>query len=253
MSLVEGMRAAGKLAAKTLTYVTSFVKAGVTTLELDKIAYDFITANGGIPAPLNYKGFPNSICTSVNETVCHGIPNNVPLKNGDYINVDVTVILNGYHGDTSISMRVGMPDDALIEAARKATMAGIKAIVPGATLGDIGFAINKSATRSGFYATPSIGGHGINTIFHDEPFVFSYGKKGRGDKLIPGTCITVEPLIFQRNEEIQSFPISNSEIEVYKANGSMSAQFEHTVLITDKGYEVLTLASPEGFDPSSAV
>lgn len=236
----DGMRAAGKLAASTLLHLRSLVKAGVTTLELDKAAHDYIIASGGIPAPLNYKGFPNSICTSVNETVCHGVPNDRPLENGDYINVDVTVILNGYHGDTSFSCRVGMGDDDLIIAARKATEAGIKAIKPGATLGDIGFAINKSATRSGFFATPDIGGHGIGKIFHDTPFVPSYGKKGRGELLVPGTCITVEPLIFQRQENLGIRGISGSQIEEYTANGSMSAQFEHTVLITDEGYEILT-------------
>ena len=236
----DGMRAAGKLAALTLLHLRPMVKAGITTLELDKAAHDFIIASGAKPAPLGYKGFPNSICTSVNEIVCHGVPNDRPLQDGDYINVDVTVLLNDYHGDTSFSCRVGMDDDALISAARNATMAGIKAIKPGATLGDIGFAINKSATRSGFHATPYIGGHGIGKIFHDKPFVPSHGKKGRDEKLVVGTCITIEPLLFQRPENIESIEIPNSQIEEYKANGSMSAQFEHTVLITEDGYEILT-------------
>ena len=237
---IDGMRAAGKLAALTLLHLRPLVVAGITTLELDKAAHDFIIAHGAKPAPLNYKGFPNSICTSVNEIVCHGVPNDRPLQDGDYINVDVTVLLNGYHGDTSFSMRVGMEDDDLINTARKCTEAGIKAIKPGATLGDIGFAINKMATRNGFFATPEIGGHGIGKIFHDSPFVPSYGKKGRGELLVPGTCITVEPLIFQRQENLESGEIPNSQIEEYRANGSMSAQFEHTVLITEDGYEILT-------------
>jgi methionyl aminopeptidase len=238
--LVNGMRAAGKLAALTLLHLRNMVQPGITTNQLDQAASKFITDNGGIPAPLGYKGYPKSICTSVNEVVCHGIPDDIPLKEGDHINVDVTVILNGYHGDTSFSMVVGMEDNDLIIAARKATEAGIKAIKPGATLGDIGFAINKSATRSGFFATPEIGGHGINTIFHDSPFVPSYGKKGRGERLVPGMCITVEPLILQRQENISSFEIPNSEIYTHQANGSLSAQFEHTVLITEDGCEVLT-------------
>lgn len=238
---INGMRAAGKLAADTLNHVKDYVKPGVTTNELDKIVYDYIIANGGTPAPLNYKGYPKSICTSVNEVVCHGIPDDRPLKTGDHINVDVTVLLNGYHGDTSFSMVVGMEDNELIIAARKATEAGIKAIKPGATLGDIGFAITKSATRSGLYATPEIGGHGIGKIFHDKPFVSSVGKKGRGEVLKPGTCITIEPLILEKQAEIESIAIPNSEIFVHKANGVFSAQFEHTVLITEDGYDILTL------------
>ncbi len=240
MSFVEGMRAAGKLAALTLLHIRGLIKPGVTTNELDKAAYDFITAHGAVPAPLNYKGYPKSICTSVNEVVCHGLPDDIPLKEGDHLNVDVTILLNGYHGDTSFSMVVGMKDNDLIIAARKATDAGIKAIKPGATLGDIGFAINKSATRSGFYATPEIGGHGIGLIFHDSPFVPSLGKKGRGEILKPGTCITVEPLILSRQESIESRKIPNSEILIHTANGALSAQFEHTVLITEDGCEVLT-------------
>ena len=237
---IDGMRMAGSLAKLTLLHLRPMVVAGVTTNQLDKAAYDFIVAHGAKPAPLNYKGYPNSICTSVNEIVCHGLPNDIPLKDGDYINVDVTVLLNDYHGDTSFSCRVGMEDDDLINAARKATEAGIKAIKPGATTGDIGFAIYKSATRSGFFATPDIGGHGIGKVFHDSPFVPSHGKKGRGERLVPGTCITVEPLLFQRPENLESVSILNSEIEEYKAHGSMSAQFEHTVLITEDGYEILT-------------
>lgn len=240
MSLIEGMRAAGKLAAATLLYVKGFAMAGTTTKQLDKIAYDFIISHNAIPAPLNYKGFPNSICTSVNEIVCHGVPNDRPLQDGDRINIDVTVILNEYHGDTAISMIVGMPDDALVIAARKATEAGIKAIGPNATLGDIGFAIGKSATRSGFFATPEIGGHGIGKIFHDKPFVSSVGKKGRGQRLVVGSCITIEPLLLNRPEYIESIPIAGSTIEQYRAYGAMSAQFEHTILITEDGCEVLT-------------
>lgn len=240
MSLEYGMRLAGLLAAETLLHLRALVKPGITTNELDKFAFDFITSRGGIPAPLNYKGFPKSICTSVNEVVCHGVPDNRPLQLGDYLNIDVTVIVNGYHGDTSWSMRVGMEDDGLIIAARKATDAGIKALVPGVTLGDIGFAINKAATRAGFYASPEIGGHGINTIFHDKPFIASHGKKGRGEILVPGMCITIEPLILSNPGVIESIQIPNSEILIHRAGGAMSAQFEHTVLITKDGYEILT-------------
>lgn len=237
--MIDGMHAAGKLAALTLLHLKSLVKPGITTNELDKAGYDFIIKGDGKPAPLNYKGFPKSICTSVNNTICHGIPDDVKLQLGDSINIDVTVILNGYHGDTSISMIVGMPDTPMIEAARKATMDGIKAIKPGATIGDIGFAINKSITRSGFYAVPEIGGHGIGTVFHDAPFVYSYGKKGRGEILKPGTCITVEPLIIEHNIQVEAEVIPGSQIELIKAK-CLSAQFEHTVLITETGFEILT-------------
>ena len=237
---VDGMRAAGKLAASTLLHLRPMVVAGATTNELDKAAYDFILAHGATPSPLGYKGYPKSICTSVNEVVCHGLPDDVPLKEGDHINVDVTVTLNGYFGDTSFSMVVGQPDSALVEAARQARDAGIKAIKPGATLGDIGFAINKSATRSGLFATPDIGGHSIGQFFHGPTFVPSHGKRGRGELLVPGTCITIEPLLLSRQGDIESIEIPNSDICVYKAGGAISAQFEHTVLITEDGYEILT-------------
>ena len=237
---IIGMRAAGKLAAQTLQHVKNIAVSGVTTDLLNKAAHEFIVAHGGIPAPLNYKGFPKSICTSVNEIVCHGIPNDRKLIDGDHINIDVTVILNGYHGDTSISMVVGQPDSPLVEAARKATMAGISVIRPGATVGDIGFASNKSASRSGFHVCPDIGGHGIGLIFHDKPFVPAVGKKGRGEILVPGMCITVEPLLFERYAVLESELIPNSQILVHTAGGTISAQFEHTVLITDVGYEILT-------------
>lgn len=237
---VSGMRAAGKLAAETLAFLKPIAVAGVTTNQLDAEAYNFIVSRGATPAPLNYKGFPKSICTSVNDIICHGIPNDIPLTDGDCINIDVTVLLNGYHGDTSVSLVVGKPDSPLVEAARKATMAGIKAIRPGGTIGDIGFAINKSVTRSGFHVVEEIGGHGIGTVFHDAPFVYSYGKKGRGEILKPWTCITIEPLVIERRESLESVKIENSEIQLHRANGSLSAQFEHTVLITDTGYEILT-------------
>ncbi len=239
------MRKAGKLAAKTLNYITPFVKAGVTTNELDKIVYDYTLSNGAKPAPLGYHGFPKSICTSINHVICHGVPDDQKIQEGDIVNVDITCLLDGYHGDTSRTIMVGNVSErakAITECAYEAMMKGIEEIKPGARTGDIGFAIDKFVTRKGYYTVKEIGGHGIGKKFHDEPFVPSFGKKGRGDLLIPGRCITVEPMLNETSEEIVEFDIPNSTIKYYETiDKSLSAQFEHTVLITDTGYEILTL------------
>ncbi|MCH2534113.1 MAG: type I methionyl aminopeptidase [Bdellovibrionales bacterium] len=239
------MEKSGQLAAKTLAHVGSFVRPGITTNELDKIAHDYTLSHGARPAPLNYHGFPKSICTSVNECICHGVPDEKPLVEGDVVNIDVTCELNGYYGDTSSMFFVGeVSDDVtnICDVAKRAMEKGIEAIRPFGTTGDIGFAINKFVTKKGFYAVREIGGHGIGEEFHMDPFVPSYGKKGRGDKLIPWACLTVEPMININDLPIKEFSIPNSSIKYYETSDKTpSAQYEHTIMITDSGYEILTM------------
>jgi methionyl aminopeptidase len=239
------MRIVGRLAAQTLRYIGKFVKAGVTTDELDKIVHEYTLSTGCIPATLGYHGYPKSICTSINQVVCHGVPDNTRLKEGDIINIDVTSLREGFHGDCSATFFVGKVSDKakeLVMAAEQARDKGIEAIVPGAMTGDIGFAIDKFATRKGYATVKEIGGHGIGKIFHDDPFVPSFGKKGKGDPLIPWHCITVEPMINEGTAAIKEFDIPGSSHKYYEtADGKLSAQFEHTILVTDTGYEILTL------------
>ncbi|MGE3974511.1 MAG: type I methionyl aminopeptidase [Bdellovibrionales bacterium] len=243
-TFINGMEKAGRLAAEALQKLGQMVKSGVTTDELDKAGYDFLMSRGAKPAPLNYHGFPKSICTSVNEVICHGVPSSQKLKEGDIINIDVTSLLDGYHGDTSATFFVGKVSEAaqrITLAAQEAMFKGIEAIEPGATTGDIGFAINKHATKKGFYVVRDIGGHGIGKIFHDEPFVPSYGKKGKGEPLKLWRCITVEPMINETNAPMIEHDIPNSSHKWYAtADKCLSAQFEHTVLITDSGYQIMT-------------
>lgn len=240
------MEKAGRLAAETLKYVGQFVKAGVTTNELDKIADDYTRRNDAIPAPLNYNGFPKSICTSVNHVICHGLPDDTPLKEGDIINIDITCIKEGYHGDTSAMFFVGEVSEKakkITEAAFNAMHKGIDEVRPFATTGDIGFAINKFVTKKGYHVVREIGGHGIGRVFHTDPFVPSHGKKGRGTRLVPWCCITVEPMINETAAPIVEYDIPGSTIKWYEtADKTLSAQFEHTVLITDKGHQILTLS-----------
>ena len=242
---IPKMREAGRLAARTLDHVTKFIKAGISTEEINKIVHDFTLTNGATPAPLGYHGFPKSVCTSVNAVICHGVPDSTVLKDGDIINVDVTSIKDGFYGDTSRTFFVGEVAGAartLTEVAEKAMFKGIEEVRPFATTGDIGFAINKYVTKHGFHVVREIGGHGIGKIFHDDPFVPSYGKKGRGPKLVPWSCLTVEPMINESDSAIEEFPIEGSEIKYYMTRDRcLSAQFEHTILVTDSGYEIMTL------------
>jgi methionyl aminopeptidase len=235
-----------QLASQTLDHVTKYVRAGMTTLEIDKIVHDFILSHDAIPAPLGYHGYPKSSCTSLNDVICHGLPGADILKDGDIINVDVTVIKNGFHGDTSRTYMVGKVEgyiEDLVETAEQAMYKGIEAITPGGTTGDIGFATEKYVIRRGFHVVREIGGHGIGRIFHEDPFVPAYGKKGRGDKLIKWGTITVEPMVNETSVPLIEYDIPGSTIKYYKTgDGSLSAQFEHTVLITDKGYEILTVS-----------
>lgn len=242
---IRKMERAGQLAARTLQYVGKHVKAGITTNELDQIAYDFTLSNEAKPAPLGYHGYPKSICTSINHIICHGLPDNTKLKDGDIINIDITCLKDGFHGDTSSMFFVGDVSDKakdICDAALNAMKKGIEQVGPKATTGDIGFEINKYVTRRGYWVVREIGGHGIGKVFHDDPFVASYGKKGKGEKLKPFICITVEPMINESSAEFIEFDIPGSSIKYYETGDrTLSAQYEHTVLVTDKGHQILTL------------
>ncbi len=245
MDEVKLMEKAGRLAGETLKHVGQFVKSGVSTNELDKIVHDYTLTNGAVPATLGYNGFPKSVCTSVNECICHGVPSEYILKDGDMLNIDVTSILNGFHGDTSGMFTVGTTKKEtldLISCAQQAMEKGIEAIMPKGTTGDIGFAINKIVTKKGYYVVKEIGGHGIGRTFHGDPFVPSFGKKGKGELIKPWTCLTVEPMVNESPAPIKEFAIPNSNVKYYETgDNALSAQFEHTILITDESFEVLTL------------
>ena len=242
----ESMRKAGKLAAETLDFISPYVKPGVETQELDKLCHDFIIDHKAIPAPLGYKGYPKSICTSVNHVVCHGIPGEKELDEGDIVNIDVTVILDGWHGDTSRMYNVGekVPVKAklLVDATYEAMMRGIEAVKPGVALGDIGFAIQHFAEAKKFSVVREFCGHGIGKIFHMPPSVLHYGTKGSGPKLKPGMFFTIEPMV--NLGTWQTKILSDGWTAVTK-DKSLSAQFEHTLGVTETGYEIFTL-SPKG-------
>lgn len=241
---ISKMKSACQLAAEVLFYVGNFIKSGVRTDHLDKLAHEYILSREAIPAPLHYKGFPKSICVSINECICHGVPSDRVLKEGDIVNIDVTCIKEGFHGDTSATFFVGNVSRRALEVTKCAFQAmwkGIQVVQPYSHTGDIGFAIEKQAKKKDYYVVKEIGGHGIGKKFHMDPFVPSFGKKGRGDILKPWTCITIEPMINETKAPIQAYPISGAEVECFKTSDqSLSAQFEHTVLITDHSYEVLT-------------
>ena len=242
---IKKMEAACKHAARTLEYVAKFVKEGITTDELDKIVHDYTLSTGAIPACLGYHGYPKTICTSINQVVCHGLPDSTKLKEGDIINIDVTSKLHGFYGDTSATFMVGNVGDKardIVEVAMMARDKGIEAITPYGFTGDIGFETHKFVTRRGYSTVKEIGGHGVGRNFHEEPFVPAWGKKGKGDKLIPWQCITVEPMINEGTDEFVEIAIPGSTIKYYEtADGLLSAQFEHTILVTDTGYEILTV------------
>jgi methionyl aminopeptidase len=243
---IKKMKKAGQLGSRTLDYITPHIKAGIKTIEIDKLVDDFMRSHGAVAATINYNGYKWASCTSINDVICHGFPDQTVLKEGDIINVDVTALVEGYHGDTSRTYYVGKVSDnarKVTECAQQAMQKGIEAITPNGHTGDIGFEINKLVTRHGFSAVKEIGGHGIGRGFHLDPFVPSFGKKGRGDILIPFTCITVEPMINETESELVEYDIPGSTIKAYRtSDGKLSAQFEHTVLITDTGYEILTVS-----------
>jgi methionyl aminopeptidase len=241
------MRAAGQLAAEVLDMITPHVQEGVTTLALNDLCHNYIIERGAIPAPLNYRGFPKSICTSINHVVCHGIPSETKLKGGDIVNIDVTVILNGWFGDTSRMFYVGdVPTKArrLTEVTYEAMMRGIAVVKPGATLGDIGHAIQSFAEGHRYSVVRDYCGHGIGQIFHTAPNVVHYGKAGKGLVLREGMFFTIEPMINAgRYETICS---KHDGWTVTTRDKSLSAQFEHTIGVTKDGFEIFT-QSPKGW------
>lgn len=238
---IEKMRAAGKLAAQTLDYITPFILPGITTGEIDKLVYDFTIKNNAIPGPLNYKGFPKSCCTSVNHVVCHGIPGDKKLMEGDIINIDVTPVLDGWHGDTSRMFKIGnvsVKASNLVDFTYEAMMAGISAIKPYGYVGDIGNAIEKFV-GSKYSIVRDYCGHGVGKIFHDRPQIPHYGQAGTGEILQPGMFITVEPML---NVGKHATKVLADGWTVVTRDRSLSAQFEHTIAITETGYEILTLS-----------
>jgi methionyl aminopeptidase len=243
---IEKMRVAGRLAAEVLEMIEPFVIPGVTTEELDQICHDYmVDVQQVIPAPLNYKGFPKSICTSVNHTVCHGIPGPKKLKSGDIVNVDITVIKDGYHGDTSKMFGVGeVPIRAkrLMKACQEALFMGIRQVRPGAYLGDIGHAIQRYAESQGYSVVQEFCGHGIGRAFHEEPQVLHYGKPGTGPKLEAGMIFTIEPMINLGKRYVKILPDGWTAVT---KDHSLSAQWEHTILVTPQGHDILTLRQEE--------
>lgn len=241
---VERMRVAGRLAAQVLDMIGPQVKAGITTGELDRICHDYIVNElHCVPAPLNYKGFPKSICTSVNHVVCHGIPGSKKLKNGDIVNIDITVIKDGYHGDTSRMFYVGKPPllaQRLSETARECMLRGIEAVRAGAHLGDIGHAIQSHAEAQHFSVVREYCGHGIGREFHEDPQVLHYGRPGTGLVLEAGMTFTIEPMINAGKKETR---LLSDNWTVVTRDHSLSAQWEHTILVTEDGHEILTLSN----------
>ncbi|HVY67088.1 MAG TPA: type I methionyl aminopeptidase [Gammaproteobacteria bacterium] len=242
----EKMRVAGRLAAQVLDMIGPHVRPGVATEELDRLCHEYIVGElGSIPAPLNYKGFPKSICTSVNHVVCHGIPNDRVLKNGDILNIDITVIKDGFHGDTSRMFYVGDPSiiaERLTRTCFDAMWRGIRTIRPGTRLGDLGAAIQTFVEEQRFSVVREYCGHGIGRVFHEDPQVLHYGRPGTGLELVPGMTITVEPMINAGRREVK---LLSDGWTVVTKDHSLSAQWEHTVLVTDTGFEVLTLGAAD--------
>lgn len=239
---INGIRKSCKLAAKTLNYIEGYIKQGISTEELNQITHDFILSNNAIPAPLNYKGFPKSICTSINEVVCHGIPSeNEFLKNGDIINIDITTILNGYYGDTSKTFIVGKASETankLVKTTEECLNLGIEEVRPDNFFGNIGYKIKQHAVKQNFSVVYQFVGHGTGLHFHEAPNVLHDALKNSGPKMLPGMIFTIEPMISEGTPDIL---ISESDGWTARtADGKLSAQFEHTVLVTERKYEILT-------------
>ena len=250
---IEKMRIAGRLAAEVLDYITPLVKPGVTTEELDKLCHDYmVNVQGTIPATLGYGAdggvpFPKSCCTSVNHVICHGIPDGKALKSGDIVNIDVTVIKDGYHGDNSRMYYVGQVSDfarRLCKVTYECMWKGIEKVKPGVRLGDIGHAIQRHAEGAGYSVVQEFCGHGIGTKFHEEPQVLHYGQPGTGMELKAGMIFTIEPMINQGKRHLRQLPDGWT---VVTKDRSLSAQWEHTILVTETGYEIMTTS--EGTPP----
>ncbi|MGC8521946.1 MAG: type I methionyl aminopeptidase [Steroidobacteraceae bacterium] len=242
----EKMRIAGRLAAEVLDMIAEHVVPGVTTEELDRICHDYIVnVQGTIPANLNYHGFPKTICTSVNHVVCHGIPNDKRLKAGDIVNIDVTVIRDGFHGDTSRMYYVGKPPahaQRLTETCFQAMWRGIDIVRPGVRLGDIGHAIQAFVEQNNYSVVREYCGHGIGRVYHEDPQVLHYGEPGTGLTLEPGMTFTIEPMVNAGKRHVRLLPDGWT---VITKDHSLSAQWEHTILVTDTGHEVLTLGAAD--------
>jgi methionyl aminopeptidase len=247
-----GMRRAGQFAAGMLDFITAYVRPGITTGEIDRLCHDYHVEHGATPGPLGFHGYPKSICTSVNDVICHGIPGDRVLKNGDIINIDVTPQLDGWFGDSSRMFYVGEVSAVarkLVEATHEAMMRGIRAVKPGATLGDIGFAIESYAHKMGYASVRDFAGHGIGRTMHTTPQILHYGKPNQGLRLEPGMFFTVEPMLNAGRAEAR---ILGDGWTAVTRDKSLSAQFEHTVAVTETGFEIFTL-SPKGhsFPPYS--
>ena len=256
---IAGMRIAGRLGSEVLDYITPFVKPGVTTGKLDQLCHDYmVDVQGTIPATLNYappghKPYPASCCTSVNHQVCHGIPGEKILKNGDILNIDITVIKDGYHGDNSRMFYLGEPSiqaKRLCEITYQAMWLGIDQVRPGGTLGDVGHAIQAFAEKNGYSVVREFCGHGIGKKFHEEPQILHYGKRGTGMTMKPGMIFTVEPMINAGRRDIRML---GDGWGVVTADHSLSAQWEHTVLVTEDGFEVLTVSAGSPARPPLSV
>jgi len=245
---IEKMRISGQLAAEVLQMIGPYVKPGITTLKLDEICHEYIVNKlNAIPAPLNYRGFPKSICTSVNHVICHGIPAEKKLKDGDIINIDITVIKDAYHGDTSKMFMLGKPSiraKRLIDITYESMALGIRMVRPGLQLGDLGHAIQSYAESQNFSVVREYCGHGIGREFHEEPQILHYGWRGTGLELQAGMIFTIEPMINAGKRHVK---LLADNWTVITKDRSLSAQWEHTVLVTDKGYEVLTKRPEEDF------
>ena len=236
----EKMRKAGKLAAKTLDMLTDHIEPGVSTDKLDKLGYEFIRDHGGYSAPQFYRGFKKSLCTSLNHVVCHGVPSDRFLDEGDALNIDVTAILDGHYGDTSRMFTIGdvsIKSKNLIDATYEAMMRAIKILKPGLSLGDIGYEIETYIDQKGFSVVRDFCGHGISTTFHEPPNILHYGKKNTGFKVYPGMTFTIEPMINFGKFEVK---VLNDGWTAVTKDKSLSAQFEHTLGITENGYEIFT-------------
>ena len=246
---IEKMRVAGRLASEVLQMIEEHVKPGVTTQEINDICHDYIVnTQKAIPAPLNYKGFPRSVCTSINHQVCHGIPGNRVLKDGDMMNIDITVIKDEFHGDTSKMFYVGKPSvkaQRLIDITYEALCIGINTVKPGITLGDIGNSIQTFVEKNKCSVVREYCGHGIGRNFHEEPQVLHYGKPSTGDKLAPGMTFTIEPMVNAGKRHVRLLP---DQWTVVTKDHSLSAQWEHTILVTDDGFEVLTRRPEESWN-----
>ena len=237
---IEGIRKAGLLTIETLDLVESKIRPGISTDEINTIVHEFTIKNGAVPAPLNYRGFPKSVCVSINEVICHGIPGNVVLKDGDIVNIDVTPILNGFYADASKTFFVGTPGEEaekIVRVARECLDLGMKQVEPGKRIGDIGWAIQQHAEREKCSVVREFVGHGVGLEFHEAPQVPHYGRKGTGISLVPGIVLTIEPMINLGEKELI---ILDDNWTAVTCDGSLSAQFEQTILVTENGFESFT-------------